>query len=120
MKVSFQRFEAAQQALGAVPLYPIAKWTAKDDDETAFRSVKLDLRTKPTVSDSPKFSQFFKVFEHGTPEQWCRWNEDFATVCKGLNLTNGANQIGMVQHLLGRQARDTFNQFMLDAKKRDD
>jgi hypothetical protein len=72
MKVSFQHFEATQQALGAVPLYhSIAKWTAKDDDETAFCSVKLDLRTKPTVSDSPKFSQFFKVFEHGTPEQWC-------------------------------------------------
>jgi hypothetical protein len=66
MKVSFQRFEAVQQALGAVPLYPIAKWTAKDDDETAFCLVKLDLRTKPTVYDSPKFSQYFKVFEHGT------------------------------------------------------
>jgi hypothetical protein len=73
-----------------------------DDDETAFCLVKLDLRTEPTVCDSPKFSQYFKVFKHRTPEQWCRWNKDFAMVCKGLNLTDGANQIGMmVQHLLG-------------------
>jgi hypothetical protein len=34
-----------------------------------------------------------------------------------LNLNDGANQIGMVQHLLGGQAQDTFNQFMLEAKK---
>jgi hypothetical protein len=81
MKVSFQCFEAAQQALSTVPLYPIAKWTVKDDDEAAFCLVKLDLRTKPTVADSPKFSQsYFKVFEHGTPEQWCHWNKkDFAS-----------------------------------------
>jgi hypothetical protein len=89
-------------ACGAFVSY-IAKWTAKDDDETAFCSVKLDLRTITTVSDSPKFSQYFIFFEHGTPDQWCCWNKDFATVCKGLNLTNGANQIGMVQHLLGGQ-----------------
>jgi hypothetical protein len=31
MKVNFQRFEVAQQALGLAPLYPIAKWSAKDD-----------------------------------------------------------------------------------------
>lgn len=111
---SFTRFESAQQALASVPLYPIAKWSAKDDDDAKFTVVKLDLRTKPTVSDSPKFSQFFRKFEHGTPEQWCRWNEDLETVCAGLNLTDAPNQIGMIRHLLGGQARDTFNQHFSD------
>jgi hypothetical protein len=111
MRVSFQRFEQAQQALGAVQLYPIAKWNAKEDEDTSFRSVKLDLKTNPTAADSPKFSSYFKVFENGTPEQWCRWREDLATVFRGLNLTTGPNQIGMIRHLLAGQARDTFNEY---------
>jgi hypothetical protein len=111
MKLSFQRFEQSQQALASVPLYPVAKWNAKDDEETTFRSVKLDLKTNPTSADSPKFSSYFKVFENGTPEQWCRWRDDLSTVFKGLNLVTGPNQFGMVHHLLGGQARDTFNEF---------
>jgi hypothetical protein len=111
MKLSFQRFEQAQLSLNSVPLYPVSKWNAKDDEETTFRSVKLDLKTNPASADSPKFSSYFKVFENGTPEQWCRWRDDLSTVFKGLNLVTGPNQFGMVHHLLGGQARDTFNEY---------
>jgi hypothetical protein len=111
MRLSFSRFEQAQQALGSIPIYPLAKWNVKDDDDTSFRSVKLDLKTNPIDKNSAKFSSYFKVFESGSPEQWCRWREDLTTVFKGLNLATGANQIGMVQHLLAGQARDTFNEY---------
>ena len=111
MRLSFSRFEQAQQALGSIPLYPLAKWNVKDDDDTSFRAVKLDLKTNPADNNSAKFSLYFKVFESGSPEQWCRWREDLTTVFKGLNLTTGANQVGMVQHLLAGQARDTFNEY---------
>jgi hypothetical protein len=119
MRVNFARFEQAQQALGSVPLYPLAKWNVKDDDDTSFRSVKLDLKTNPSDTSSAKFSSYFKVFESGSPEQWCRWREDLSTVFKGLNLTTGPNQIGMVQHLLAGQARDTFNEFFSDSKNKE-
>ena len=111
MRISFQAFEKAQQSLGAVPLYPLAKWTTKDDDDTTFRAVKLDLKTNPSDRNSPKFSSYFKVFESGSPEQWCRWREDLATVYTGLNLNTGREQLGMTRHLLGGQARDTFNEY---------
>jgi hypothetical protein len=117
MRVSFNRFEQAQQALGSIPLFPIAKWNNKDDEDTAFRSVKLDLKTNPKEAKSAKFSSYFKVFESGSPEQWCRWREDLGTVFKGLNLETGPNQIGMIQHLLAGQARDTFNEFFSEKKR---
>ena len=113
MKLNFARFETSQEGLAAVPMYPIAKWNVKDSDkdEGTFRTVKLELRTNPTASDSVKFSSYFKVFENGTPEQWCRWREDLAKVFKGLNLNTGPNQIGMVRHLLAGQALDTFSEY---------
>ena len=111
MRLNFERFEKSQQALASIPLYPIAKWNAKDEEESAFRSVKLDLKTNPSAASSAKFSSYFKVFEHGTPEQWCRWREDLETVFKGLALITGSAQAGMIRHLLGGQARDTFNEF---------
>ena len=111
MRLNFERFDKAQQQLASIPLYPITKWNAKDDDESAFRSVKLDLKTNPSAVSSAKFSSYFKVFESGTPEQWCRWREDLETVFKGLALTNGPTQAGMIRHLLSGQARDNFNEY---------
>ena len=111
MRLSVVHFEATQQGLASIPMYPILKWNAKEGetDDLKFRTVKLELKTNPTAADSVKFSSYFKVFENGTAEQWCRWREDLATVFKGLNLTTGPNQIGMVWHILGGQALDTFN-----------
>jgi hypothetical protein len=117
MRLSFARFDSAQQGLASIPLFPIAKWNVKDGDadDSAFRTIKLDLKTDPLSEKSVKFSSYFKVFENGTPEQWCRWRDDLATVFKGLGLSTGANQIGMVRHLLGGQALDTFNMYFAQA-----
>ena len=114
MRLNFECFEKAQQQLASIPLYPITKWNAKDDDESSFRSVKLDLKTNPLSVSLAKFSSYFKVFESGTPEQWCRWREDLETVFKGLALTTGPAQAGMIRHLLGGQARDNFNEFFIN------
>ena len=115
MKLNFENYERAQQALAAIPLYPIATWSSRNDDtENSFRSVRLELKTNPTASDSVKFSSYFKVFENGTSEQWCRWRDDLATVFRGLNLTTGPNQVGMVRHLMSGQALDIFNSYFVD------
>ena len=98
MHLSVVCFETAQQGLASIPLFPIMKWNTKESNEgdSTFRTVKLELKTNPTSNDSVKFSSYFKVFENGTAEQWCRWREDLATVFKGLNLVTGPNQIRMV------------------------
>jgi hypothetical protein len=112
MKLNFENFERAQQALAAIPLFPIATWSSRDDEtELSFRSVKLELKTNPTSNDSVKFSSYFKVFENGTSEQWCRWRDDLTIVFRGLNLTSGPNQIGIVRHLMSGQALDIFNSY---------
>ena len=113
MKLSFENFEKSQQQQVAIPLTPIAKWNVRDSDlDEYFHSMKLELKTNPSSTDSVKFSSYFKVFENGTPEQWCRWCEDLKTVNTSLNLTTGPNQAGMVKHLLAGKALDTFSAYM--------
>ena len=112
MRLNYENFDRAQQALSAIPLYPIATWSSRDEEtENAFRSVKLELKTNPTAVDSVKFSSYFKVFENGTPEQWCRWRDDLKIIFRGLNLSSGPNQCGMVRHLMSGQALDIFNSY---------
>ena len=96
MRLNYENFDHAQQALAAILLYPIATWSSRDEEpENTFRSVKLELKTNPTSNDSVKFSSYFKVFENGTPEHWCRWRDDLKIVFRSLNLTSGPNQVGI-------------------------
>ena len=115
MKLNFENYERSQQALAAIPLYPIASWSARDDEaEHSFRSVKLELKANPTDANSVKFSSYFKIFENGTAEQWCRWRDDLVIVYRGLSLTTGPNQVGITRHLMSGQALDIFNSFLSD------
>ena len=120
MKLSFENVVDAK--LAVIPLYPLAQWNdagAKrkasgqgDGDATpTFNEIKLELRSNPENAASVKVGAFFKVFENGTPEQWCRWRDDLNRAWKGLNNTNGPNRATTVRHLLEGQALDDFDQF---------
>ena len=117
MKVSFEKF---QQSLAAIPIYPICYWNAggSDGEDKEFRVVKLEMKINPDSKEKSsddkeetKFGAYFRVFEAGTPEQWCRWRDDLIQVFKGLGLTKGANQLGMVKHLLAGAPLDAVNEF---------
>lgn len=119
MKLSFDNF--VERELAVIPLYPIASWgtatTVKNrenrgDDNTSFKEVKLELRSIPDDPTSAKFGSYFKVFERGTPEQWCRWRDDLKRAWIGLNSTNGPARAQTVRHLLEGRALDDFEQFM--------
>ena len=115
MKLNFEKCERAQQALAAIPLYPIATWSACDDEaEHSFHSVKLELKSNPTDANSVKFSSYFKIFENGTAEQWCRWRDNLVIVYHGLSLTTGPNQVRITRHLMSGQALDIFNSYLSD------
>lgn len=77
-----------------------------------FKEIKLELRAKPDDAKSHKFGAYFKVFETGTPEQWCRWRDDLERVWTGLNNTNGSGKAATVRLLLDGQARDDFNTYI--------
>jgi len=121
MKLSFEAVVDAK--LAVIPLYPLAPWNdagakrkAKGEGETdipTFNEIKLELRSNPENADSVKVGAFFKVFENGTPEQWCRWRDDLKRAWKGLNNTTGPNRASTVRHLLEGQALDDFEQFFM-------
>jgi len=123
MKLSFENL--VDTKLAVIPLYPLAQWNdagakrkAKGEDGDAvptFNEIKLELRSNPDVASSVKVGAFFKVFENGTPEQWCRWRDDLNRAWKGLNNTNGPNRANTVRHLLEGQALDDFEQFFMPA-----
>jgi len=117
MRLAFNSFVAAR---GVIPLYPPCKWKtgstgssdgAGDADEDGFRSVKLELRSVPGDATSPKYSEKFYVFESGTPEQWCRWNDDLVKVWTCLSLTSGPDRRAMTLTLLAGSAKDTFEEY---------
>jgi len=121
MKLSFEAVVGAK--LAVIPLYPLAPWNdagakrkTKGEGETdipTFNEIKLELRSNPENADSVKVGAFFKVFENGTPEQWCRWRDDLKRAWKGLNNTSGPNRASTVRHLLEGQALDDFEQFFM-------
>ena len=124
MKLSFENL--VDTKLAVIPLYPLAQWNdsgakrrAKGEETgdatPTFNEIKLELRSNPDNAASVKVGAFFKVFENGTPEQWCRWRDDLNRAWKGLNNTNGPNRATTVRHLLEGQALDDFEQvFMPD------
>ena len=122
MKLSFENL--VDTKLAVIPLYPLAQWNdsgakrrAKGEEvgdaTPTFNEIKLELRSNPADAASVKVGAFFKVFENGTPEQWCRWRDDLNRAWKGLNNTNGPNRATTVRHLLEGQALDDFEQFFM-------
>ena len=83
MKLSYEN--VVESKLAVIPLYPLAQWndagakrkskgeSGEADSTPTFTEIKLELRSNPENANSVKVGAFFKVFEHGTPEQWCRW-----------------------------------------------
>ena len=115
MKFGQESADYSQQALAVIPVYPVSRWNVKSkdgEDSDALRPVKLELKTNPSSTDAVKYACWFQVFSTGTPEQFCRWQDDLQTVYRGLGLTSGPAQVGMVRHLLGGKAEDVFSGFL--------
>jgi len=120
MKLSFEKL--VDSKLAVIPLYPIEPWNDKKEipedkrgvraARDAFKEVKLELRANPAAADSFKYGSYFKVFDQGTPEQWCRWRDDLKRAWAGLGNTTGPLRAATVRHLLEGQALDDFENYM--------
>jgi hypothetical protein len=118
MKLSFDNL--VNSKLAVIPLYPAVDWNNNQKDGTkssdaarvAFKEVKLELRANPDDSNSLKYGMYFKVFDNGSPEQWCRWRDDLKRAWTGLGNTNGPLRAATVRHLLEGQALDDFEMYM--------
>lgn len=120
IKMSFENLVESKFAV--IPFYPIEPWNDKKEvpedargaraARDAFKEVKLELRSNPAVADSFTYGAYFKVFDQGTPEQWCRWRDDLKRAWAGLGNTTGPLRAATVRHLLEGQALDDFENFM--------
>jgi hypothetical protein len=118
VRFNFAEGENLDSALAVIPLWPIAPWGASriadrnDKDAKVFQELKLELRSRPEDRTSHKVSAHFKIFEAGSPEQWCRWRDDLVRVWAGLGNTTGVHKAATVRMLLEGQAKDDFNNYM--------
>jgi hypothetical protein len=120
MKLSFENL--VDNKLAVIPLYPIEPWNDKKEvpedkrgakaARDAFKEVKMELRANPAAADSMKYGSYFKVFDQGTPEQWCRWRDDLKRAWAGLGNTTGPQRAATVRHLLEGQALDDFENYL--------
>jgi hypothetical protein len=120
MKLSFENL--VDNKLAVIPLYPIEPWNDKKEIQEdkrgaraardAFKEVKMELRANPAAADSLKYGSYFKVFDQGTPEQWCRWRDDLKRAWAGLGNTTGPQRAATVRHLLEGQALDDFENYL--------
>lgn len=103
--------------LSVIPLWPIAPWGSSrlgggdrnGSEAQIFKEIKLDLYARPDApATSAKVGTYVKIFETGTPEQWCRWRDDLKRVWTGLRNTTGPSKAATVKLLTEGPAKDDF------------
>ncbi|MFM7186494.1 MAG: hypothetical protein ACKO14_01620 [Armatimonadota bacterium] len=114
--------EAMHRKVAVIPMYPVAPWghsggkgsSFDDPAGTPFKEIKLELRSKPSDAKSNKVGAFFKIFETGTPEQWCRWRDDLKRALIGLHAVSASDKVATVRLLLEGQPLDDFERYLRD------
>lgn len=117
--------ELATRKIAVIPMWPAAAWGASggtgkhfdDPKGTMFKEIKLELRSKPSDAKSHRVGAYFKIFENGTPEQWCRWRDDLLKAWTGLNNTSASDKIATVRLLLEGQPLDDFERALKDEEE---
>ena len=100
-----------------IGLDPPQSTTTKEDNTAKFsgKSVKIALKTNPTVDDSETVDRYFPIFDTGTPEEWILWLRNWESIKKGLNLATGPAWNGMIRQLLAGDALRVFDAAMAQA-----
>ena len=70
--------------------------------------MSFDVRLIPGDDASPKVRRKLRVFEDGTPEEYCKWRIDFEGLTSVVTYARNDAQVSIINTLLRGKARDTF------------
>ena len=92
----------------AIPFENKEKKSDKDDDEKD-KYKTFDIKINKREKDSEKIEVAVKVFEDGSPEEFCRWYEQYAEVKEMMPFDSAVKQIKVICSILNDTALETFN-----------
>ena len=84
------------------------KRKSSDDDDDATNYVAFDVRLIPGDETSEKVRRKLKVFEDGTPEDWCKWRSDYEGLTALPAYASHTAQVSIINTLMRGKARDIF------------
>jgi hypothetical protein len=111
-----QELHAKALALMPPPIpfdHPTAKGSSgsgekKTADEDSNKFVSFDCRLNPRDKNSEKITYKIKVFEAGTPEDYCKWRSEYDDLASKPSFTNPEAKLSIILSVLKGKARDKF------------
>ena len=79
----------------------------KDDEKEKYKTFEIKLNKKE--KDSDKLDSTVKVFEDGTPEDFCKWRARYNEVKTMMPLDTPMKQVKIIHNILKDSYLETFN-----------
>ena len=90
------------------------------DEEDSTKYISFDCRIDPKDKNSEKVTRKLKVFENGTPEEYCKWRIDYDDLATYPSFAKSEAKISLLLSVLKGKARDQFVTYHAKLKKDND
>ena len=89
----------------------------KDNEKEKYKT--FDIKLSKKEKDSEKVEISVKVFENGTPEDFCKWYEQYVELAEMMPLDTPTKKIKIIRSILKDTYLETFNNFILEVEEGD-
>ena len=90
------------------------KKSDKDDEKEKYKTFEIKLNKKE--KDSDKLDSTVKVFEDGTPEDFCKWRARYNEVKTMMPLDTPMKQVKIIRNILKDSYLETFNNHITEVE----
>ena len=87
-----------------------------DDNDDETRYVVFEIRLDPEGNSPEKVKCKLKVFDNGTPEEYCKWRMDYDDLVENPAYSSPEAKANILQTLLRGKARDVFSSKLANYK----
>ena len=104
----------------AIPFEEDDRKSGKNKDEKYEKEKykTFDVKLNKKEKDSEKVEVSMKVFENGTPEDYCKWMEQYLELKTMMPLDSASKQVKVIRTILKGIYLDTFNQHLSDTENK--
>ena len=90
------------------------KKASKEEEKDQYKSFDIKLNKKE--KDSEKVEISIKVFENGTPEDFCKWYEQYVEIKEMMQLDTPAKEIKIIRSILKDTYLEAFNNHLVSVE----
>jgi len=89
---------------------------SEEDDADSTQYISFDIRIDPKDKNSEKVTRKLKVFEDGTPEEYCKWRIDYDDLVTYPAFAKAEAKLSHLTSILKGKSRDNFNTYHAKCK----